>query len=310
MLWQDKPYFPISQYYQKRFGEKIYKLPVTIVDSCPNREGLKGMQTCVFCDEWGSAARSQMQNKPLTMQIEECRQIIRKNYKANKFLVYFQAYTNSFAKINYIENCFEEALAQNDVVGLVVGTRPDCISPALLRLWQKYSERTYLAIELGVQSFVDDHLHFLRRGHKNDQTIRAFETLSAIPTIDLGIHLIFGIPHETDDHIRAAARMVNSYRISNVKLHNLHVLKNTPLEQMYLKGEFVPISIEEYSQRVSEFLRVLSPEVSVHRLGAVASRWDELVAPEWTKHKLKTVQHIISYLKANHIHQGQEFLAL
>ncbi|MCX7978004.1 MAG: TIGR01212 family radical SAM protein [Bdellovibrionaceae bacterium] len=295
--WAGLPYHPISKHYQRLFGTKVYKIPVSVVDDCPNRMGLKGMQTCIFCDEWGSAAKAESLNLPLSEQIEKYKDSISQKFKAQNFLVYFQAYTNTFTKISALRANFETALRHPGVVGIVIGTRPDCLSKAVLDLWREYSLRTHVAVEIGVQSFFDDQLTFLRRGHTADQAIEAIHRISEETSVDLGIHLIFGQPGETDEQIVQTAQIVNSLPITNVKLHNLHVLKNTPLEELYLRGEFSPIDFITYSQRVAIFLDHLSPALAIHRLAAFSSRWDELVAPEWTSDKMKTHQGIVEYLR-------------
>ncbi len=302
--WGQKPFNPISNFYKSRFREKVYKIPISIIDSCPNREGFKGMETCIFCDVWGSAARSESQNLPLDIQIKKYKQIIGKKFKVKKFLIYFQAYTNSFAKIKTIRKNFYQALEHEGVVGFVVGTRPDCISPALLRLWQEIHEKSFVSVELGAQTFKDDKLKWMKRGHNNEQTLRAIKRIHTETSIDLGLHFMFGLPNETQEEIQEAAQITANLKITNVKLHNLHVLKNTPLEKDYFNNKFKPCTLEEYSKKVSYFLSYLSPHIYVHRLAALASRWEELIAPDWTRHKMNTHQKILNYLKQHNIIQG------
>lgn len=307
--WNGLPYYTIGEHYSNRFGEKVYKIPVSVVDDCPNRRGLKGMQTCVFCDVWGSAARSESQTMELRQQIETYRDHIAKKFKAKSFLVYFQAYTNTFTKLSGLRTNFETALSYDFVKGFVVGTRPDCLSKGVLDLWQEYHQRSFVAVELGVQSFFEDQLQFLRRGHTAQQSLEAIHKIATTTNVDLGIHLIFGNPGETDEQILQTAEIVNQLPITNVKLHNLHVLKNTPLEELYQRGEFTPIDRETYAHRVKLFLQHLSPHIALHRLAAFASRWEELVAPRWTSDKMGTHQFIIDFLREQKAHQSQFFPA-
>ena len=302
--WKGKPYFPISSHYRSIFGDKVYKIPVTTVDNCPNRQGLKGMETCIFCDVWGSAAHSESQNMSLSHQIQKYRKHIRKKYHAEKFLIYFQAYTNSFEKIDVLKHQFDSCLEFKDVVGFVVGTRPDCISPRLFRLWQEFHEKLFVAVEIGAQSFFDEHLKFMKRGHTHKTTLSALERISQNTSVDLGIHLIFGWPNETLDQIKESAYICNSLPISNVKLHNLHVLNDTPLAELYFQKKFDPITLEHYTHAVKVFLSHLSPRIAVHRLAAFAPRREELIAPEWTADKMKTHQYIIDHLNKHSIVQG------
>lgn len=306
--WNGMPYFPISQVYKQRFGGKVVKVPVSIAEDCPNRAGLKGMQTCIFCDEWGSFAYPENRDNDLREQILKHREKVRERFNAAQFLVYFQAYTTTFTALKKLQDGVETALSFEDVVGVVCGTRPDCLSSGLLKYWQETSERTFMAVEFGVQSFDDDQLVWMRRGHNARQSIAAIERVAKeAPGVDLGIHLMFGWPTENDKQIIETARLCNSLPISNVKLHNLHVLVKTPLEEMFHKGEFTPIDLELYSHRVGLFLSHLSPKIAVHRLAALSSRWEELVAPSWTRHKMKSYQAIIDHLHREQMHQGSRF---
>lgn len=302
--WNGLPYNPISEFYRQKFAEKVYKIPVTVVDDCPNRRGLKGMQTCVFCDVWGSAAQSESLQMQLQEQIEKYRAQIQKRYKANKFLVYFQAYTNTFTKISALRQNFETALNSQGVLGFVVGTRPDCLSSAVLDLWQEYHEKSFVAVELGVQSFFDDQLEFMRRGHSSEDSLKAIAKIKARTQVNLGIHLMFGQPGETNEDMRITARIINDLPIENVKLHNLHVLKDTPLEQIFHRGGFIPIEREAYAERMQIFIENLRPDIFIHRLAAYSSRWDELIAPEWTKDKMGTHQYLIDYLRERNSFQS------
>lgn len=301
------PYYPISHFYRQHFGEKVYKIPVSVAQSCPNREGLKGMQTCNFCDEWGSAAYPEIRHHSLREQIVTTRQTMREKYRAQKFLVYFQAYTNTFSKSQQLRQQFAEAFSFEDVVGAVVGTRPDCISDAVLDLWYETSQERFMAVELGVQSFDNKQLEWMRRGHLVDKTFQAVERISrSTPQVNLGIHLMFGWPGETDQDVVEAAKITNTLPVHNVKLHNLHVLKNTPLAQDYEAGSFQPIELEDYSRRVMLFLQHLRPEIAVHRLAALSRRSEELIAPRWTAKKMEIYQGILDYLRSHQAFQGQK----
>ncbi len=303
--WRGLPYRPISESYLSQFGEKVFKIPVSVVDDCPNRRGLKGMQTCVFCDVWGSAANSESLQMGLREQIEKYRLAIGKKYNSKSFLIYFQAYTNTFTKLDALKINFATALSYPDVKGIVVGTRPDCLSQGVFNLWNETAEKTYLGVELGVQSFFEDDLTFMRRGHTASQSLQAIDKISKNTKADLGIHLIFGNPNETKARILETAKICNDLPISNIKLHNLHVLTKTPLEEMYHRGEFKPIEREEYAERVQLFLEHLSPRFYIHRLAAFASRWEELVAPKWTSDKMGTHQFMIDFLRDRQSFQGK-----
>lgn len=300
-------YRAISQAYQMRFGSKVYKIPVSVADDCPNRKGLRGMKTCSFCDVWGSAAQSESLSMTLQDQITKYRKNIGIKFKAGKFLIYFQAYTTTFTKVQELREAFEYASAQDDVVGFVVGTRPDCLSKSVLDLWQEYHEKKFVAVEVGVQSFNEFHLQFMQRGHTAEQSLKAIERIAKETDVDLGIHLILGSPREPMSEIIRMAEICNRLPITNVKLHNLHVLKNTQLEKWHAEGLFEPLELEAYAEKVEVFLQHLSPRIFVHRLAAYASRWDELVAPKWVSHKMKSHQAILDHMRDRGSFQSQCF---
>lgn len=303
------PFFPLSQFYKNKFGFKVQKIPLTIASTCPNRLGLKGMQTCIFCDEWGSSAYPEQRTQTVTEQIQEKMGFLGHHRSAENFLAYFQTYTSTFLGVKKLRESFEEALKFPEIKGVIIGTRPDCISDAVIQLVNEFKEKTYIAVELGVQSFNDETLVYMRRGHDSSASEKAVKVIKEKTGVDVGIHLIFGWPQETNEDLIRTAQICNSLDIQHVKIHHLHVLKNTPLEEEYLAGRFQPLSLEEYAPRVTLFLEHLSPAISVERLAALSSRWDELVAPEWTKWKLKTREYIIAHMKARQSYQGKRIPA-
>lgn len=305
MRWDNHRYFPISQYYKKRFGEKVYKVSVSIAETCPNRQPNSRMPLCIFCDEWGSAAYHLERDKSLREQIITNRDKIAKRYRAKQFLVYFQSYTNTFDRVADLEQRFNIALSEDNIKGIVLGTRPDCLPARVLPLLKQTHDDHYLMVELGLQSFFDHHLNFLQRGHDTARGYEAIQKLYEHTGVDIGIHLIFGLPNESDDEIIKTAQIINELPVSNVKLHNLHVLTKTPLADLYHQGKFKPIELEEYVNKVVLFLQHLSPNIAVQRLAAVASRWDELIAPQWTKEKMRPTQMIEDQMQKLDTWQGK-----
>ncbi len=301
----DKRYHPLSQRYRLLFNQRVFKISVSIAQTCPNRQGTNGMTTCIFCDEWGAAAYHADAQKSLSEQIALHREIIRKRYNADKFLVYFQAYTNTFGRVRELANMYQFVLQEKDVIGIVAGTRPDCLPRGILQAFQKVAQTHFVSVELGVQSFDDQQLLFLARGHDSACSIAAIKKLKALSNIDICVHLMFGIPGETDEQLRQTAILLSKLGVHGVKLHNLHVLKDTPLDNLYTQGKFQPIKLQDYARKVSVFLEHLSPQIAVHRLTAVANRWDDLIAPAWAKEKMRPAQFIESYLAAHDIWQGK-----
>lgn len=304
--WQGLPYHPISQHYREVFGEKVYKIPVSVAESCPNRDGLNGMKTCNFCDAWGSAAYPDLQKISLQDQIIEARRRILTRVNCGKFLIYFQAYTTTFAKVAQLRSQIAIALDIPDVVGVVIGTRPDCISDALFELLNETAEKVYVAVEFGVQTFDEAQLIWMRRGHTAKKSVDAiYRMKEKCSEINLGIHMIFGLPNENHFDVERSARICNRLPIDNVKLHHLHVLKNTPLADEYRAGTFKPLSREEYSERVKIFLQYLDPRIAVHRLAALSAHPEELVAPDWTTKKMETYQFVLDWMNTRNAFQGQ-----
>lgn len=305
-----KPFYPVSDFYKEKFGEKVFKIPVALAGRCPNMKDGSGLKTCIFCDEWGSFAYPQNQKNSLLEQIQKHQEVVRERYNTNKFFVYFQAYTTTYTQAKAVRDAFSTALTFEDVVGIVIGTRPDCLSPVLLETFNWVAKQSFMAVELGVQSFDEKQLHWMRRGHSAQKSIEAIQRLKRdCPKVNLGIHLIFGWPDETEADVIRAAELCNELGVDNVKLHNLHVLKNTDLEKSFLAGEFKPLEIDDYSQLVSVFLAHLSPNIAIHRLAATASRWEELVSPAWTRHKMKSFQHVVDYMNNNQVTQGMNFVS-
>lgn len=301
------PYNSISQHYKKIFGGKVYKIPLSIAEDCPNRQGLRGMSQCVFCDEWGSAARSESLSLELTQQILKYKTVVENRFHAEKFLAYFQSYTSTFLRLSSLRAHFDTALSFPFIHGLVIGTRPDCVSKAVLDMWTEYAKKTYLSVEIGVQSFYEEPLRFLARGHSGEDSIRCIEKIYKSTQIPVGIHLMFGVPGESDEQILSTAKLCNTLPVQSVKLHNLHVLRNTPLEDIYSDQKFTPLERPEYARRLAIFLDALSPDIYVERLSAYAPRWSELVAPQWTADKMGTQQALIDYLHSGEHHQGKNF---
>lgn len=298
----ERPYHSIGDFYKNKFGQKVFKIPVSISDDCPNRRGFKGMEVCIFCDEWGSAARKESLDMELVDQISTFKDRIAKARNAKKFLIYFQAYTSTFLNMDFLRQHFQEASTFDEsIMGFVIGTRPDCLSMSTLKMWKQLCEEgRYVAVELGAQSFFDRDLEFLKRGHSAEQTVRAIFKLKELhPNIQVGVHFIFGLPGETLESVIAQAEFVSRLPIDDVKLHHLHVLANTPLETLYRGGDFVPVSLEDYGERVKAFLSHLSPRLAVHRLAAQSPRRDELIAPDWTADKMRVHQHLVDALKGS-----------
>lgn len=296
------PYYPISRYYHSRFGKKVYKLPVALASQCPPLEN--GVKPCIFCNEWGSAARPELTKLSLSDQILESRLRIERKYRCQDFLVYFQAYTSTYIALDSLKTAVRQALNLPNICGVIIGTRPDCISMALVEWLNSLTNDSFVSVELGVQSFLDRDLEFLKRGHGADAIFRAIERLNRHPAIDIGAHLILGLPEEREADIIGCTQKISQLPLRHVKLHNLQVLKGTPLHQLYLDGRYQPISEDDYIERVILFLTHLPSNIAIQRISTVTSNWDELIAPEWNRDKLRIYQKTIDLMRQRGLRQG------
>ena len=308
------PYYPISSFYKEKFGGRTYKIPVTIAQSCPNRDGLKGMETCIFCDPWGSAAYPELRKLQLQAQMRSTKDHLLNLGNPKHFLLYFQSYTSTYQKVSQLKKVMEESVALFEkepsfCKGFVLGTRPDCLSGSVFDLINSYLDKGfYISVELGVQSFHDPHLEWMKRGHDSQKSLKAIRLLrKECPNVDLGLHFILGFPEESAELIKKTAQLTSSMPIDNVKLHNLHVLKNTELEKRYEEKSFTPLSRQAYSDKVISFLEHLNPAIAVQRLSALSTNKDELVAPLWTADKMATYQFIIDEFFKKNSYQGKYY---
>lgn len=298
-------YYSINRFYREQFGEKVYKIAVAVAYTCPNRAATG--HGCIFCDQWGSAGVHSTMNLPLEEQITKNREFLAKRYRVSKFLVYFQAFSNTYNRISELKSNMELALAQPFVHGLIIGTRPDCLPEETIELFETVSKKTFLSVELGVQTFDDKQLRFLKRGHTARQSREAIHRLKDRTDVHIGIHLIFGLPGETDGDIIKTAETVNNLPVDSVKLHNLHVLKNTPLETEFKEDRFQPLDLETYADRVILFLEHLSPDIPVQRLAAYAGPDMGLLAPEWTGDRMMPATTIQKRMAERDTGQGFRF---
>lgn len=299
------PYYSIGQHYRKVFGQKVRKISVQISETCPVRES--NSDVCIFCDELGAGGNQVVYGEPLEKQIQINRDRMKEKMGFEAFLVYFQPYTSTFGRLQHLEKSLYSALEQEGVKGLVIGTRPDCLPKGIFPLFKKIAQEHYLSIEIGAQSFREDRVAWLKRGHTAQQSLDAIHRLKEESGVEVGVHLIFGYPGEDLQEVYEAAQICNGLPIENVKIHNLHALEGTPLADLYKKGEFIPDSLELHAQKVGHFLSHLRPDIAVQRLAASVENPLQLVAPQWTLEKRKTQTAILQYLKAEQIWQGKGF---
>lgn len=297
-----KPYKPFSEELKRVFGCRVHRISVDAGFTCPNRDGKTGQGGCIYCGSHGSGSAGIARGLSVSQQIEAGKEVMRRKYKANSFIAYFQSYSNTYAPVQKLRSLYDEALAVPEVVGLIVGTRPDCLPPEVIDLLAAYHERSYFWLELGLQSPHDLSLQLIRRGHTYASFVEAVTCCKA-RNLRVCVHLILGIPGETRADMLASAAMMNELGIDGVKLHLLHVMEGTPLAEMYRMQRFPLLDRDEYVGIVCDFLERLDSEITIHRLTGDGIR-DHLIAPLWSLQKFEVLNLIDSEMARRGSVQG------
>lgn len=286
-LSEKQRYFSYNQYLRKEFGRPVYRVTIDAGFTCPNRDGSVAFGGCSYCNNAGFSPasaeyRSKVHLKPTVSvrnQIEEALPLLKHRYGSRSFFAYFQAYSNTYAPLEELEGLYRDALDHPDIAGLIVGTRPDCVDHAILEMLEKLAREVYVSIEYGCESIYDQTLEWVNRGHDYSCFVRAVN-MTAGRGIDIGAHLILGFPTETRDQMLAMAPELSRLPIDFIKLHNLHVVRGTPLAHVYTTQPFHVLELDEYVKLVCDFLERLHPDIAIQRLYGDAPAALTL-APAW-----------------------------
>ena len=298
-----KPYRSLDFHLRERYGEKIYKVSLNGGMTCPNRDGTLGSRGCIFCSEGGSGDFAGDKELSITEQIEAQKQHLYRKFPVQHFIAYFQAYTNTYAPTDYLERIFTEAISHPDVVGLSIGTRPDCLPDVVLTLLASLNKIKPVTVELGLQTIHEKTAAFIRRGYR----LSCFETaVSKLQRLGLEtvVHTILGLPGENAEDILETMDYLNECHIQGVKLQLLHVLKNTYLADYYLNTGFPVLEEDAYVDLVIRCLERLSPDITIHRLTGDGPH-DLLIAPLWSSRKRAVLNHIHHEMKIRGTWQGR-----
>jgi len=296
-------YNSFNNHLKKYFGEKVYKIPIDAHIPCPNKDGRISKNGCIFCDKYGSGP-IKTGKLSIEEQIEKGIKNIGKKYKAKKFLAYFQANTNTGTSVKKIKKMCETALNYKEITGISIGTRPDWIFKEHFNYFKELNKKTYLWIELGLQSIHSKSLKFLRRNHSLADFIKTFLKLNE-SQIKVCAHSIIGIPGETHSDMMETAKFLSAIGVDGVKIHLLHILKNTDLENLYQKGIIKLLSLEEYIKLVADYLEYISSEIIIQRLTGERDR-EIFVAPKWALNKGLVIQRIREELIKRNSYQGKK----
>ncbi|MEW8216808.1 MAG: TIGR01212 family radical SAM protein [Candidatus Thiodiazotropha taylori] len=284
-----------GQYLLNRFGERVHKIALDTAFTCPNRDGTKGVGGCTFCNNVSFSPNGR-HPKPISEQLQAGREVIRKRTGAKKYLAYFQAYTNTYDSLERLAERYEEALAEQDVIGLSIGTRPDCVPDGVLELLAGYQAQGYeIWLELGLQSAFDETLKQVNRGHGfaeyQDALLRARSR-----DIKVCTHLIAGLPGETAQHNRESLRRVTALGTDGLKLHPLHVVKGTQLANSWRNGQYTPLTMHEYIQIAADLVEQAPDNIVWHRLTGTAAE-TILLTPAWCALKWQVLNGIARELQ-------------
>jgi radical SAM protein (TIGR01212 family) len=300
-FWKNsKRYYDLKSYWRNRFGCTIHKLQIDAGFTCPNRDGRVSTGGCIYCDGRGSKLRQSGALPSVADQIASGK----KYYKpsASKFVAYFQTFTNTYAPVEKLKELYDEALAQEDVIGLSIGTRPDCLPPEVIDLLAGYAKKYHVWVELGLQSASDRTLDFINRGHTFAQFAQAVEALGG-RGLNICVHIIIGLPGESDEDILTTAKILAGLPVDGIKIHSLLALDGTKLGEMYKQGAVPMISKEKYASLVADVLELLPPEMVIQRLTADGYR-DILLGPAWAQNKLDVLNAINKELERRNSYQG------
>lgn len=298
-------YNSFGAYVRKAFGQTVYKVNVDAGFTCPNRDGTLGFSGCIYCNNDSFRPNSCKPSISLSEQINNGIFHVRRRYKAEKFLVYFQPYTNTYAPVEELSRLYHEALKDPAVIGLAIGTRPDSIDAAKLELLEQLAKKYFILIEYGLQSIYDKSLSFVNRGHDYNTFLTAVK-LTKNRGIHIGAHLIAGFPTETREEMLAMADEISAVKVDFLKIHQLQIVKDTPLAQMYEENPFHAFEYQEYIDFVVDFIERTSPDIVFQRLFATAPD-SILVAPQWGRSRHIILMDIEKNLEARDTRQGAKY---
>ncbi|MFN3466664.1 MAG: TIGR01212 family radical SAM protein [Candidatus Brocadiales bacterium] len=303
--WQEEErYYSFSRYLKERFPFKTHKIALHAGFTCPNRDGFKGTGGCTYCANESFSPNARGTVQPISEQIRKGKQYLKRRYGAEKFIAYFQAFSNTYADIETLTSRYSEALGDEDVIGLSVGTRPDCVSDEVLSLLESYKNDYHLWVEYGLQSIHDRTLKRINRCH----TYRDFEE-AVQRTKSLGInvcaHVILGLPGEDWTDMMATAEALSKLGVDGVKLHHLYIARSTPMAEEYTRGLVKTLGVEEYITLAVDFLERIPSETTVQRL--VGDTFgDALISPIWSLTKAEALQSITGEFRRRNSYQGKK----
>ncbi len=303
IVWND-----YSSYIKKVFGQRVQKISVNAGFTCPNRDGTIGNKACIYCTNKSFSPFYCKPEYSITEQLEKGISFFSPKYKAQKYMAYFQSFTNTYGDIEHLKKLYTEALSVKDVVGLVIATRPDCINEDIIKMLKDIVKEKYLSIEFGAESTINKTLEFINRGHSYEQTIEAVN-LTAKYDINTGLHIIIGLPDETEEDFYKHAKEISKLPIKTLKIHQLQVLKGTALQKVFTESpnRFFDLSLDNYIRVLINFIEILNPNIIIERFTSEAPK-DLIIYPDWKGKKNFEVSHIVkSKMLSANTYQGKKY---
>src|SRR5262245_55305539 len=296
-----------NRWLQERFGERVYKVIVDAGFTCPNRDGTVATGGCTYCNNSSFRPPSAIKTDPIREQVRDGIAYIRKRFHANKFIIYFQPFSNTYAETEYLRRLYTDAIDHPEVVGLAIGTRADCVDEQKIRMIDDIGRQTFVSLEFGVESIYDDTLRRVNRGHDYAAVLRAVNLVSGT-SLHLGAHLILGFPWETREQWLSMADEMSRLDVDMVKIHHLHVVRGTALAAEYARKPFPVLEYDEYLDLLCDFVERLDPRIVIERMVGEAP-FALLVAPNWKRGKNDLVLDIQRRFEERNVIQGARLKA-
>jgi uncharacterized protein len=293
-----------NRWLKEKFGGRVYKVSVDAGFTCPNRDGTVAAGGCAYCNNNSFRPPVSIKTDPIRDQVRDGINYIRKRFDANKFIIYFQPFTNTYADTGYLEKLYTDAIDHPDVVGLAIGTRPDCVDEEKIRMIDEIAQKTFVSLEFGVESIYDDTLRRVNRGHDYAAFLRAME-ITRGRSIHIGAHLILGFPWETRVQWLAMADEMSRAGIDAVKIHHLHIVRGTALAAEYAREPFRVLGYEEYLDLLCEFVERLDSRIIIERMFGEAPS-GLLVVPTWRRNKNHLVVDVQKKFEERNVVQGSK----
>lgn len=303
-MWGDKRYNSLNYYLRQKFNDKVFKISLDAGFSCPNRDGTLSKGGCIFCSERGSGDFTG-KSRDLVKQFYEVKEMMNKKWKSGKYIAYFQAYTNTYAPVDVLRAKYYSILNLEDVVGIAIATRPDCLQDDVLNLLSEINQKTYLWVELGLQTINEKTAEIINRGYSLETYIKAVNELKK-RGIEVVTHVIFGLIGENKSDMINTVEFVANTKTQGIKIHLLHLMKGTRLVDYYNRGQLTFLSFDEYVDLVVDSINILPEDMVIHRLTGDSPR-ELLIGPMWSLKKWEVLNEIDRILKEKDIWQGKGY---